>query len=246
VKRRQEFEQWTTLRQRGQGVVLYQQCPKANGWIYNRHGLSSSEWITGLKMTTNSAAVRALHGRSQDGNLCRSPGCKEIETLAHVLGSCEKGSLLRNSRHDRVEKLIGEALKKTGLEVDYEVHCLADSGSTRRSDIVVIDRVHEKGYIFDPTIRFEMNLEQPAEVDAEKKRIYEPTIPFFRERTGIGEWEVMGILFGARGTITQFFEDFRKRFRLPPQLTKDISVSILKDSVGILHNHLFRQEPLNH
>jgi hypothetical protein len=149
-------------------------------------------------------------------------------------------------QRDRVEKLIGEALKKTGLEVDYEVHCLAESGSTRRSDMVVIDRAHGKGYIFDPTIRFEASLEQPLEVDSEKKRIYEPTIPFFRERTGIGEWEVVGLLFGARGTITQFFEDFRKRFRLPPELTKEISVSVLKDSVSILHNHLFRQEPVSY
>ncbi|OQV25904.1 hypothetical protein BV898_00047 [Hypsibius exemplaris] len=125
-KRKQEFDKWATIRQRGQGVELYQQCPAANGWIYNRHGLLSSEWITGLKMLTNSAAVLELQGRSGNGHLCRSQGFTEIVTLSHVLGKCLKGELHRNSRHDNVEKSIREALRKTGLEVDNEVHCSAD------------------------------------------------------------------------------------------------------------------------
>ncbi|OQV19447.1 hypothetical protein BV898_06438 [Hypsibius exemplaris] len=103
-KHRQESDKWPTMQQRGQGVELYQKCPAANGSIYNRHGLSSSECITDLKILTNSAALGALYGRSGNGHLCRSPGCTEIETLSHFLSKCPKEGLLRNSCHDRVEK----------------------------------------------------------------------------------------------------------------------------------------------
>ncbi|OQV15497.1 hypothetical protein BV898_10364 [Hypsibius exemplaris] len=152
------------------------------------------------------ASWGALKMRGQGVEL--SPGSKEIESLAHVLGACQKGSLLRNARQDRVEKAIGEALKKTGLEIDYESGCVADNGSRRRTDIVSIDREAEKGFIVDPTIRFEANLSQPHDVDAEKKAIYEPTITFFRDCTGIQDWEVIGLLVGARGTITTVLKMF--------------------------------------
>ncbi|KAJ4440738.1 hypothetical protein ANN_08962 [Periplaneta americana] len=59
------------------------QVPKANAWIFNKSGLSKSEWVTCLKMNANLAAVRGVPGRSLDGSRCRH-GCPETETLAHV------------------------------------------------------------------------------------------------------------------------------------------------------------------
>ncbi|KAJ4431642.1 hypothetical protein ANN_20241 [Periplaneta americana] len=56
-----------------------------------------------------------------------------------------------------------------------EVQGLATQGSVRRIDIIAIK--NNSAYIFDPTIRFETHADQPYEVDSEKKRIYEPTIP---------------------------------------------------------------------
>ncbi|OQV18143.1 hypothetical protein BV898_07731 [Hypsibius exemplaris] len=56
---------WTNGR--GSDVVLYEEVPAANGWIYNRHGLSSFEWISALKMIANSVAVRALQDSSSEG-----------------------------------------------------------------------------------------------------------------------------------------------------------------------------------
>ncbi|KAJ4435454.1 hypothetical protein ANN_18069 [Periplaneta americana] len=68
---------------RGRGVELYSQVPKANAWIFNNSGLSTSEWVTCLKMNANLAAVRGVPGRSLDGSRCRH-GCPETETLADV------------------------------------------------------------------------------------------------------------------------------------------------------------------
>ncbi|KAJ4438022.1 hypothetical protein ANN_13961 [Periplaneta americana] len=49
-------------------------------------------------------------------------------------------------------------------EVYEEVGCVSSNGSTRRADIIIIDRQKDKGVIPDPTIRFEMHEQQPQEV----------------------------------------------------------------------------------
>ncbi|KAJ4426546.1 hypothetical protein ANN_27360 [Periplaneta americana] len=98
------------LRKNGKGVEMYSEVTAANSWIANKKGLSTSEWISGLKMTANLAAVRSVPGRSLDGTRCRH-GCPEIETLAHVLGFCEQGLLLRNSRHHLIRSKIAAALE---------------------------------------------------------------------------------------------------------------------------------------
>ncbi|KAJ4450735.1 hypothetical protein ANN_02165 [Periplaneta americana] len=57
---------------------------------------------------------------------------------------------------------------------------LATQGSVRRIDIIVIK--NNSAYILDPTIRFETHEDRPHEVDSEKKRIYEPIIPFYKDK----------------------------------------------------------------
>jgi len=44
-------------------------------------------------------------------------------------------------------------------------------------------------------------------------------------------------MIGARGTITEFFEVFRKRFALPTSLRADIVISVIQNSARILHSH---------
>ncbi|KAJ4438407.1 hypothetical protein ANN_14352 [Periplaneta americana] len=50
-----------------------------------------------------------------------------------------------------------------------EVHGLSVTGSTRRIDIIAFKESKRSGYIIDPTVRFETDEEQPAEVDNEKR-----------------------------------------------------------------------------
>ncbi|KAJ4441445.1 hypothetical protein ANN_11300 [Periplaneta americana] len=159
-------------------------------------GLSNSEWRDGIKMVGNVAAVLAVPGRSQD-NRCRH--ChNEVETLAHVLGFCPHGEALRSARHHQVRSIIATALKDADYNTFEEVHGLSVTGSTRRIDIITFKESTRSGYIIDPTVRFETDEEQPAEVDNEKKNIYNPTIPYYLKKYQLKELEVMGLLVGAR------------------------------------------------
>ncbi|KAJ4427547.1 hypothetical protein ANN_25195 [Periplaneta americana] len=98
------------------------------------------------------ATVRSVPGRSLDGTRCRH-GCPETETLAHVLGFCEQGLLLRNSRHHLVRSKIAAALRNKGWIVAEEISCLAENGSTRRVDILAYNADTKQGIIVDTTIR---------------------------------------------------------------------------------------------
>ena len=161
-------------------MVLFKQYTPANKWIRNHKGLSCSEWREAIKMTANVSAVRSVPGRSQGDNLCRR--ChREFETLAHVLGVCSHGELLRNLRHHAARSAIANALRKQGYETYEEVHGLSKDGSHRRIDIIAFKPNCSHGYIIDPTIRFETHENQPKEVDVEKRNLYEGTIDFYRQ-----------------------------------------------------------------
>ncbi|KAJ4452018.1 hypothetical protein ANN_03532 [Periplaneta americana] len=118
--------------------------------------------------------------------------------------------------------------KNKSFEVHEEVHCVAsEGGGIRRADIVALDKTNSKGFILDPTVRFEMSQTQPSEVNKEKQQIYEPTIPYFREKYQMeGTWEVHGLMIGARGTIPRSTVNTIKTFGIHDIIPKIITSTI--------------------
>ena len=234
--REDQFEKWSKYPQKGKGVVLFRECPFANKWIRHHKGLTVSEWIDSLKMVANVAAVRAIPGRSPDNNRCRH--ChSETETLAHVLGYCRFGETLRNTRHHKIRSLIANNLKENKFEVHEEVHGLEENGSTRRIDIIAIQ--NSTGTIFDPTIRFETDINQPQEINKEKIKIYENTIPYYKTKYNLKKIEIIGLMIGARGTLPNFTNNVLSKFKVKKSTKEEIIRTTLKYSVYILRNHLY-------
>ncbi|KAJ4438874.1 hypothetical protein ANN_14827 [Periplaneta americana] len=94
-------------------------------------------------------------------------------------------------------------------------------------DIVALDKTNSKGFILYPTVRFEMSQTQPSEVNKEKQQIYEPTIPYFREKYQMeGTWEVHGLMIGARGTIPRSTVNTIKTFGIHDIIPKIITSTI--------------------
>ena len=174
------------------------------------------------------APVRALHGRGQD-NRCRH--CDEIETLGHVLGFCDRGYLLRNTRHNTVRTLIADEFRRLKWNVYEEVHCINPSRSTQRIDILIYKNKNDKSYILDPTIRFEAGGNQSEDVNIEKKAHYDSVIPYCKQKYKLADIEVIGLFIGARGTITVDFENFRFKFDLSKEMRNNIALSVIKSSV---------------
>ena len=168
VLQEKELQLWAKLPHKGKGVDLFKEYTPGNRWMRDHHGLSCSEWREAIKMTANVCPVRSLPGRSQDNSLCRH--ChREYETLAHVLGACPYGEVLRNHRHHAILHMIANSMRDDGYTVYEEVSGLAADGSNRRIDIIAFRPSNKRGFILDPTVRFESHNGQPEEVDTEKK-----------------------------------------------------------------------------
>ncbi|KAJ4441241.1 hypothetical protein ANN_11092 [Periplaneta americana] len=75
--------------------------------------------------------------RSQDGSQCRH--CPEIETLPHILGFCQHGTLVQNTRWNAIRELFGRSLPSF-YKVHQDAHCLGKDESSRRVDIIAIDK----------------------------------------------------------------------------------------------------------
>lgn len=65
-----------------------------------------------------------------------------------------------------VHQLLAEEIGKRGFKVHDDVGGLSQEGSIRRIAILAICQSRKRGYIIDPTIRFEQN--QPEAVHKEK------------------------------------------------------------------------------
>ena len=96
----------------------------------------------------------------------------------------------------------------------------------------------KKGYILDPTVRLETSIEQPTEVDNEKKSIYEPTISYFKDKFQLKEIKVYGLLIGSRGTIPRLVANFLRQLGLTSNTLEEIAITAVKGSCRILNNHL--------
>lgn len=223
---------------------MYAECPKANSWMSSKKPLSTSEYVNAVKLSCNLIPVRSVPGRSFNTTRCRHTGCNETETIGHVLGFCRKSELLRNNRHHRVRTSIAEVLRHLGWEVHEEVHCISAADSNRRADIIAIDRVKDKAMVLDPTIRFERNLSQADEVNKEKQEIYEPCLPFLSSKYSIplNQWVVRGMLFGARGSLPQSTYQLLVKLKFKVFQIQNILLQILRDSLHIIHYHLYFQE----
>ena len=51
------------------------------------------------------------------------------------------------------------------MEIHEEIHVISEDDSHRRVNIVAIDRGARKGLVLDPTVRFERDVHQDAQVN---------------------------------------------------------------------------------
>ena len=93
--------------------------------------------------------------------------------------------------------------------------------------------------LLDPTIRFEINEQQPLEVCREKQNIYEPCCDHLGKQYNIRTWKVIGLMFGARRTISRNTLEILKNLKVSDKTIIAIVSSILKSSLSIISHHLY-------
>ena len=131
-----------------------------------------------------------------------------------------------------------------GYECFEEVYCTDTDGSNRFVDILAFDTEpdSDKAYIIDPTIRYETNEDLEAEVQMDKQAIYDKCIPDLQDKYrnyGPRNFEVIGLWFGGRGTISNQVVEFFDRFKLDRKHLPGIAESILTASIRMVHYHIY-------
>lgn len=195
--RLKSYENWCNLKYQGSGVVHFQTYTPSNDFIYNKNTLSSSEWVAVIKLNSNYANLNGVPGNVSPSALCRKCN-REIESIAHVTGSCQSNTQLITACHHKIKHQLTKLLEEKGLKCFEEVHAIDSGGRSRFSDIVAFDTKLKKAYIIDPTIRYEINdPEQDEKIVNEKRSIYEGCIPFYKEKYkntyDFSNWTVKGL-----------------------------------------------------
>ncbi|KAJ4434850.1 hypothetical protein ANN_23421, partial [Periplaneta americana] len=124
---------------------------------------------------------------------------------------------------------LADALRKLKYTVYEEVHGTADNGSNRRIDIIAISESLSQDMIIDPTITFESYKGQPEDVHEEKRAIYVPTIPYYKDKYQLHDISVTGLMFGARGTIPNFSSKFCKTLGLHKSFLNELALLIIRN-----------------
>lgn len=215
----------------------------SNDFIYNKNSLSSSEWVSAIKLNCNYAALNAVPGVNSTSTLCRKCN-RENETIAHVTGSCPNNNLLITSRHHGVKHAIADLLKEKNLTCFDEVHATDTGGQSRFSDIIAFHPKLPNAYIIDPTIRYETsNPHQDDEIQKEKAEIYEKCIPFYEEKYanefGIRQWAVRGMWFGSRGSFGNSVMNLFDELKLDKSRLKYLSEEIVVKTLHIVTSHIY-------
>lgn len=65
-------------------------------------------------------------------------------------------------------------------QVLEEIHCIAKAGgSTRRLDMLAYNELTKEGVVIDPTITFELTINQPQDFNNEIRKIYESCVDYY-------------------------------------------------------------------
>ena len=244
--RQDAFERWSNQPYQGIGVKHFEAFPKSNKFMMARTSLSSSEWVAAIKLNTNYANLAGVPGvntehRSASSIRCRRCG-NENETIPHVLGACDFGENLRNERHHSIKRRINTLLQDIGFTCIDEAACTDKNGSCRRIDILAFEPNSDRAYLIDPSVRFETNEDMDAVVQKEKERIYRGCIQDLSRRYqhhGKRKFEVIGLWWGSRGTISKGVVKFFDRFKLNKKLLPEMAESVLVSSIRMLHHHIY-------
>lgn len=181
-----------------------------------------------------------MPGNVSPSALCRKCN-REIESIAHVTGSCQSNTQLITARHHKTKHQLRKLLEEKELKCFEEVHAIDSEGRSRFSDIIAFDTKMKKTYIID---RYEVNdPEQDTKISNEKCSIYEGCIPFYKEKYkntyDFHDLSVMGLWFGSRGTFGKSIIQFFNHFRLNKSKLKTIAEEILSATIHIIHNHIY-------
>jgi hypothetical protein len=130
------------------------QHPVANAWMRNRD-LARSTFYWAIKARTNTLPVYAnlFRWKLARSYECPRAGCKDYESLHHVLSACLPTILLRRERHNEILRLlVAAAIHFNPYAMVTMDKCPPGLHFTQRPDLIIINKKTNHVVIVDVTI----------------------------------------------------------------------------------------------
>ncbi|KAJ4447533.1 hypothetical protein ANN_09540 [Periplaneta americana] len=128
-----------------------------------------------------------------------------------------------DSKSDMIKGFADDVIARYPMKIGN--HCLM-------AMVKGIKKGWKQGMIIDPTIRFETYEGQPEDVHEEKRAIYVPNIPYYKDtrKYQLHDISITGLMFGARGTIPNFSSQFCKTLGLHKSFLNELALLIIRES----------------
>ena len=196
--------EWAKQKTQGKGAQLFAREAHSNSWLKGTL-FRSGEYITALKLRTNTYPTRECLSRGGDGNnsvLCRRCNLA-LETIGHISGSCHLLKRPRIKRHESICKILAQKAATKGWVCHWEPSLRNPDGEMLRPDLIFVRGNHV--VLVDPTVVMDTKLSALSKANTDKVRKYECLKPQFKNfvSTEVDSstviMDVFGLPIGARG-----------------------------------------------
>ena len=192
-----------------------------------RTGLSFQDWHQIHRARLNLLPVRGRPGSMLMDKNCRH--CRSYtETTAHVINGCKHSLLAVRQRHNEVQNIIVDMLRKKGHTIEVD-RCFADS--TLRPDITI--STINPPILIDVAVTWDDpdSIERAYQEKLQKYQHLGQTFPFIIG--SLGSWPATTEAIGRElGINPRTWNSTRRKIRL----------SAIRGSTTIINNHLAYQE----
>lgn len=159
--------------------------------------ISGEDYIHYNQIRSNSVPTRkrTARGRQHCVTTCRA-GCRQVETLQHVIQSCVRTHGGRIKRHDRVVDLLSDEFKMKRFVVNKEVHFRTSQGLLKPDLILTKDH---KAWVVDAQVVQCGKLEMDDRMKISKYRDDPDLTSLIREKYGVQAVEYTACTLSYKG-----------------------------------------------
>ncbi|DBA00949.1 TPA: hypothetical protein N0F65_006149, partial [Lagenidium giganteum] len=258
--RHQHLRRWQELKDQGRLIRTHK--GPSNRFAQHDTGLTDPQVHFALRARLNQVETRSTlkRQRVRNNDRCRQPGCRNVETLAHVLNHCHNNTDAIRGRHDgalaAIKRMTQKAIERaspTNVELLIDTSVANFAGPALRPDIQLYNHTTKQATIVDLAIPFkDQPTSDPATSSlhvAKTRKMHKYTcIKNHLERQG---WKVHldAIVYGSIGAVlpsnhTVYTKHLGMLKREATTLDRRISMQMIQSSHRIWrqHQHLGHQQ----
>ena len=237
------LEEQLVRQNNGRAMTTMMSSKHRRTWLWTQRGLmpgNKIRLIQALSSTLPTKVNKTRGNQDRRAKICTRCKKNEVEDDGHILARCTYGKDLITKRHDYVSKKIAKELvnqhptARVWPERSWRLNT-----QLLQPDITMVDG--DKCYIIEITIPYENSEQYLQQRRTEKIDKYKQLINEELRQVKCTEGEMIPIVIGALGTITEECNQDLKRLKLTKHRDA-LQMTVATGSVNVLNNHFRRHD----